>query len=104
MTRYYCNTRALNPPERAQHSQLTRRLVSARRQIIEKQDGYEFQFKPSEISIAELASWVAAESKCCPFFDFRIALDHPGTLLRLQLAGEEGIKPFIRAEFNVPEK
>ena len=51
--------------------------------------------------IRELAEWVGAESKCCPFFDFHIDVEREGKLLCLRLTGEEGIKAFIRAEFGV---
>jgi len=66
--------------------------------------GYEFQYSPSNVSIGELADWVVAEGKCCPFFDFHIDLEREGKLLCLRLTGEEGIKPFIRSEFQVPSK
>ena len=75
-----------------------------RNEIVEMEKGYELQFSPSSISPAELADWVAAESKCCPFFDFHIDLEREGSLLCLRLTGEEGIKPFIRSEFQVPSK
>jgi hypothetical protein len=51
--------------------------------------------------VAEVAEWVAAESRCCPFFDFHIDLEEEGKLVCLRLTGEQGIKQFIRAEFNV---
>jgi hypothetical protein len=102
--RFYCNTKALNPSERVRHKQLTDKLIATRRQILEKERGYEFQYGPSDVSLAELAEWVVAESKCCPFFDFHIDLEHEGTLLCLRLTGEEGIKPFILAEFDVPKR
>src|SRR6266700_3760755 len=44
---------------------------------------------------------MAAESKCCPFFDFHIDLEREGKLVCLRLTGEEGIKAFIRAEFKI---
>jgi hypothetical protein len=103
-TRFYCNTKALNPEERGRHKQLTDKLIATRKQILEKERGYEFQYGPSDVSLAELAELVVAESKCCPFFDFYIDLEHDGTLLCLRLTGEEGIKPFILAEFDVPKK
>ncbi len=59
------------------------------------------QFSPKSVSLAELADWVVAESKCCPFFDFHMELENEGSLLCLRLTGEEGIKAFIRAEFSV---
>jgi len=102
--KFYCNIKALNPEERGRHKQLTDKLIAARREIVETEKGYEFQYSPSNVSLAELASWVAAEGKCCPFFDFHIDLEREGKLLCLRLTGEEGIKPFIRSEFQVPTK
>ena len=102
--KFYCNIKALNPAEREHHKQLTDKLIAARREIVEAEKGYEFQYSPSYVSIGELADWVAAEGKCCPFFDFHIDLEREGRLLCLRLTGKEGIKPFIRAEFQVPPK
>lgn len=101
---FFCNIGALNPTERAHHKQLTDKLIAARKEVVESEHGYEFQFTPSEVSLSELADWVAAESKCCPFFDFHIDLEREGSLLCLRLAGAEGIKPFIRSEFQVAAK
>jgi hypothetical protein len=103
-SKFYCNTKALDPTERAHHKQLTEKLVAARKDIVETEKGYEFQFTPAKVSLSELADWVAAEGKCCPFFDFHIDLEHEGSLLCLRLTGEEGIKEFIRAEFQMPAK
>jgi hypothetical protein len=103
-SKFYCNTKALNPTERARHKQLTDKLVAERKQIVETDKGYEFQYNPSSVSIAELAGWVMAESKCCPFFDFHIDLESEGRLVCLRLTGQEGVKPFLRSEFNVLAK
>jgi len=102
--KFYCNIKALNPEERERHKQLTDKLIAARREIVETEKGYKFQYSSSKVSLAELASWVAAEGKCCPFFDFHIDLEREGNLLCLRLTGEEGIKPFIRSEFQVATK
>jgi hypothetical protein len=99
--KFYCNTKALTPEERARHRQLTEKLMAARKEIVETEKGYEFQYSPAEVSLTELAEWVAAESKCCPFFDFHIDLEREGKLACLRLTGEEGIKAFIRAEFKM---
>jgi hypothetical protein len=99
-SKFYCNIKALNPVERAHHTQLTEKLLAARKETVETAKGYEFQFSPASVTLAELSDWVAAESKCCPFFDFHIDLENEGSLLCLRLTGEEGIKPFIREEFR----
>jgi hypothetical protein len=100
-SKFYCNSKALTAEERAHHKQLTEKLLAARKEIVETAKGYEFQFSPQNVTLAELADWVVAESKCCPFFDFHIDLENEGSLLCLRLTGEEGIKAFIRAEFSV---
>ena len=100
--KFYCNIKALNSTEREHHKQLTAKLIAARKDIVETEKGYEFQFTPESISLAELADWAAAQGKCCPFFDFHIDLERAGRLLCLRLTGEEGIKAFIRLEFQIP--
>jgi len=103
-TRFYCNIKALNPTERAAHKALTDRLIAARRNIAEIDNGYEFQFDPSAISFPDLATWAIAEAKCCPFFDFHLALENSGGTLGLRLTGPDGVKPFMRLEFGVSAK
>jgi hypothetical protein len=103
-SKFTCNTKALNPAERARHKQMTEKLIAARNEIVETEKGYEFQYDPSRVSIAELAEWVVAEGKCCPFLDFHIDLEREGSLACLRLTGQEGIKAFIRTEFQVPGK
>src|SRR5262249_1646036 len=101
-TRFYCNIKALNPAERAAHKELTDRLIAARRQITETDNGYQFKFDASAISFPDLANWAVAEAKCCPFFDFHLDLENSGGALGLRLTGPEGVKPFLRLEFAVP--
>jgi hypothetical protein len=101
--KFYCNIKALNSAERARQKQLSEKLMAARKEIVETEKGYEFQFSPADISLVELTEWVGAESKCCPFFDFHIDLEREGKLLCLRLTGEEGIKAFIRVEFKVED-
>lgn len=102
--KFYCNIKALTPAERARHKELTEKLISVRKEVVETEKGYEFQYGPTDVSLGELAEWVVAEGKCCPFFDFHIDLEHEGSLLCLRLTGEEGIKAFIRSEFPVAGK
>src|ERR1700685_2247160 len=103
-SKFYCNMKALDPAERAQHQQLTKKLIAVRKKIVQMPRGYEFQYSPSDVSIAELAGWVTTEAKCCPFFNFHIDLEREGNLVCLGLTGEEGIKAFIRTEFQLPAK
>ena len=100
-SKFYCNIKALTLEERARHKQLSEKLMAARKEIVETEKGYEFQYSPADVSLPELAEWVAAESKCCPFFDFHIDLEREGKLVCLRLTGEERVKAFMRAEFKI---
>jgi hypothetical protein len=99
--KFYCNIKALSAKERARHKELTEKLLAARNATIETEKGYEFQYSPDKVTIAEVAEWVVAESKCCPFFDFHIDLENQGRLVCLRLTGSEGIKDIIRSELHV---
>lgn len=99
--KFYCNTKALTPEERVRHEAMTQKLLAKRRGVVETENGYEFQYAPEDVSVAQVAEWVAAEGKCCPFFDFHIDLENKGKLVCLRLTGPEGVKQFIRAEFGL---
>lgn len=100
-SKFYCNSKALAPEERAEHHRRTEKLMKLRKETVETAKGYELQFDPQTVTLAELAEWVGSESKCCPFFDFHIDLEAQGHLLCLRLTGEDGIKAFIEAEFHL---
>jgi hypothetical protein len=100
-SKFYCNIRALTPAERTRHKELGDKLMAAKNETIETPNGYEFQFSPKSVSLAEIAEWAAAESKCCPFFDFHIDLEREGTLVCLRLTGSAGVKQFIREELGL---
>ena len=100
-SKFYCNLKALTPEERTHLRQLGDKLKATRTKVVEMGNGYEFQFSPKDVTLAELTDWVGMESKCCSFFDFHIDLENEGTLLCLRLTGEDGIKQFIRHEFAV---
>jgi hypothetical protein len=98
---FYCNLKALSTKERERHRQLTREIEQARVETIELANGFAFRFLEGTISLAELAEWVSAERKCCPFFDFEIELQGDNGPLWLKLRGKEGVKTFMRSEFGI---
>jgi hypothetical protein len=100
-SRFYCKTSAFNPEEGARHKEMTNKLVSSWKSFVETKDGYKFLFSSTKVTLAELNEWASNERKCCPFFAFRIDSEREGSVLCLQLSGEEGVKPFIRSEFLV---
>jgi len=98
---FYCNLKALSVKERARHMLLTLEIERARVETIELGNGFAFRFQDGAMSLANLAEWVSAERKCCPFFDFEIELQADNGPLWLKLRGENGVKTFMRSEFGI---
>jgi hypothetical protein len=98
---FYCNLKALSMKERARHMQLTHEIERARVETVEMANGFAFRFQDGTISLAELAEWISAERKCCPFFDFEIEQQADNGPLWLKLRGKEGVKEFMRSEFRI---
>ena len=98
---FYCNLKALSPAERERLHQLVEKLKAARMVTRELTDGYAFRLQTEQVSIGELAEYVSSERKCCPFFDFEIEVQRDGGPLWLRLKGKEGVKEFMRHEFEI---
>jgi hypothetical protein len=94
-----CNMNALTTDQRARHAAVTRRLLQHATRT-ELADGYLFSVDRADISVAELAEWVADESRCCPAVDFHVELPAFGPLT-LRLDGGEDVKEFIAAELEL---
>ena len=56
-----------------------------------------------DISVPELAEWVADESRCCPAVDFHIELPAFGPLT-LRLDGGKDVKKFIATELGLERR
>jgi hypothetical protein len=98
---FYCNLKALSTKERARHVLLTLEIERARVETIELANGFAFRFQDGTESLADLAEWVSAERKCCPFCDFEIELQGNNGPLWLKLRGKDGVKAFMQSEFGL---
>jgi hypothetical protein len=94
-----CNMNALTKEQRTRHAAVTRRLLehATRKDLA---GGYLFTIDRAHIGVAELAEWVADESRCCPAVDFHIELPAFGALT-LRLDGGADVKEFIAAELGL---
>ena len=90
---------ALSPKQRACRSELEHLLQAALLKTHELSNGYDFQFRSDPEIYDALSQITPLEHACCPFFTISIRLERAGELF-WQLTGEEGVKPFIRAEFG----
>jgi hypothetical protein len=92
--------KSLTKEQRAHKKQIAQKMEGARLETKELADGYVFRFRPDGISFVEIADWVATERVCCSFFDLAIEAERENGPLSLRVTGREGVKNFIRGEFQ----
>jgi len=95
-----CNLKALTPSEREHHAELSRKWRAATVEIRELTNGLLFRLSPA-IRITDLAQWVEAERKCCPFLDFNIKLQCEGGPIELALTGRDGVKKLLLTTYKL---
>jgi hypothetical protein len=98
---FACNMLALNAKERARHIEVTRQLRTATKESLELPDGYGFRFSSDQPTILLVSEFIARERLCCPFFTFEMVVEPEDGPLWMRLRGTEGVKDFIRAEFEM---
>jgi hypothetical protein len=96
--RFFCNALALSTDERQRYGELANALRAAVSETRERDRGLAFRIELDRMSLPLLAEWVALEGRCCPFFEFTIEVGPERNSTWLSLAGEEGVKEFIRQE------
>lgn len=96
---FVCNMNALSPEQRARHNELRHLLRAALLEAHELSNGYDFQFRSDPEIYDALSRITPLEHACCPFFTISVRQECTGELF-WQLTGNEGVKPFIRAEFS----
>lgn len=99
---FVCDMTAMTSEQRARHSVLARRLRPAVLEFKELPDGYAARLPPEPGMIMLVAEFITLELLCCPFFSLAMEVEKKVGPLWLKISGEEGIKPFIRAEFGIP--
>jgi hypothetical protein len=102
-TPFVCNMNALNETQRERYKELTQNLNQSRQSVKELTDGYAFRFKAESQMILDTAEFIVYERLCCPFFNFELTVEADTNRLWLNLRGQNGIKEFIRYEFNIEE-
>ena len=98
---FACNRAALTPQARQRHFDVLGPALRARKKRIrELRDSFEFEFPPDAATFQLVSEWVVGERLCCPFFDIDVHVEREGGSLWLRLTGREGVKQFIRSDFD----
>ena len=80
---------------------LRKELFSAVENVVELENGFLLNLKESEGFDRQLMELIAAERKCCVFFDIRVHFKSNHGGISLELSGGEGVKAFLQQEFQL---
>ncbi len=96
-----CDLRVFGPPERKRHGNEFEELVIGRATSVQElDDGYAIRFPHDPALFATLASWIANESRCCPFFTFELRLEPQGGAVWMTMLGPSGVKAMLEPQLR----
>jgi hypothetical protein len=87
---------ALSDPELARRTaELETEVFASVLETEELADGYAFRFPAETGWLVNLATFIAEERRCCPFFTFELVCEPAEGPIWLRLRGRDGVKEFI---------
>ena len=98
---FACVMTDLTPGEKARTFELLDELKTAKQEIRELSDGFAFRYPMLPELFRQIAEFITYEHRCCPFFDFNLSVEREGGDVWLTLTGRDGVKTFIREEFDL---
>ena len=98
---FACVMTNLKPEQRARTFELLDRLKAEKQEVAEIQNGFMFRYVTESGMLRDIAEFITYERLCCPFFDFELRVEREGGDTWLTLSGREGVKAFIREEFDL---
>ena len=96
-----CNLAAMDAAQRARYQSLVRELDTARLEVRELADGYALRFESDPAHYRALEEFITLEHLCCPFLTLTMEIAADDGPLWLRLTGREGVKEFLRLEFEL---
>ena len=94
-----CNINALDATQQQRRATLAKHMNNATLQVQELPDGYKFLYPASLFLV--VAEFISLERQCCPFFTFRVTVEHDNGPLWFQITGREGVKEFMQEELGL---
>lgn len=91
-----CVVGAFSADERRRWQELGARWRGTIEEIRELPDGYACRLGPDRETILAAAEWMTLDRRCCPFFEFALAIEREGAGVWLRLTGRPGVKEFLR--------
>lgn len=100
-TPFACNMAALDAEQKKRVLDLLKELKTKRQEVKELPDGYALRYSMDSNTFRDAAEFITLERLCCPFFEFELAAEKADGAMWLRLKGSEGVKDFIKIEFDL---
>src|SRR5688572_10511995 len=98
---FACDLSAMDASQRERHDAAWAQMQQGLQETIEVESGFMMRFAASETMLSAIATFIAGERLCCPFFDFGLSVPHGTCDVWLSLTGQEGVKDFLRVELGI---
>lgn len=94
---------SLSTPELREREQTVLAKIRAQvREVRGLDSGYALRFDPEDAVLADLATLIDLERRCCPFLRFELQVLPANGPIWLELTGPEGTRDFLRTILNLP--
>ncbi len=94
-----CDLDALAPAEREQQAATFEQLRQRVLAVQELPDGWALKLPTANDTLHLVASFIAAERLCCPFFEFNLLVTPDAGPVWLHITGQTGVKAFLAGAF-----
>ncbi len=95
-----CDLTALHATQRKNHFIMIHRISAAVQEIKELPHGYAFRLAEEQITLLQIADFLANERRCCSFFHFTLSIEPEGGAVWLHLTSPDGVKAVLQAVFE----
>jgi len=95
-----CQLGVFSADERRRYQGVRAKIDAAVTSFMEIDQGYEFQLPGEDTMLALVAQWIALERRCCPFFEFTVAIGASDSSIRVSLTGSPEVKLFLESELR----
>jgi hypothetical protein len=96
-----CQLGVFSADERHRYQTLRGQVEAAVTGIEELENGYVLDLPGDDATLTQVADWIALERRCCPFFEFTVAIGGSEAPLRVALTGSAEAKRFLETELGL---
>ena len=91
-----CDRNAIPKEERPRYNVLSETLMKSVAAVEETAAGFRLRLNAAQLPLKDLGEWIDYESRCCPFFNYRVEIANQARVITVELSGPPGAKEVFR--------